>query len=56
MKQHIEETKFERIFDELMYEIQDVMELLNHVLGGEKKEPTVISLLTDYVQRPANDN
>ncbi len=56
MTQHIEETKFESIYEELKYEIQDVIDLLNHVLGGKKKETTVIDLFADYVQRPANDN
>lgn len=55
MKHQVEETKFESIVDELKYEIQDVIDLLNHILGS-KKEPSVLSLFSDYVQRPANDN
>lgn len=56
MKQNIEETKFESVVEELKYEIQDVIDLLNHILGVNKTEPNVINLICDYVQRPANDN
>lgn len=56
MKTQIEDTKFESIYDELKYEIQDVINLLNHILGENKKDPTVIDLFKDYVRRPANDN
>lgn len=56
MNKQINETKFESIFDELMYEVQDVIELLTHVLGEKTSEHSVLDLLSDYSYRPANDN
>tara|TARA_R110002072_G_scaffold190850_1_gene347739 strand:+ start:352 stop:573 length:222 start_codon:yes stop_codon:yes gene_type:complete len=50
------DTKFESIFDEFMYEVQDVIDLLTHVLGGKSTAYSVLDLLNNYSHRPANDN
>jgi len=56
MTNHIDETKFESIYDELMYEIQDVIDLFNHILCKKTTEHSFLDLLSDYSHRPANDN
>lgn len=56
MEQHIQETQFESIIDEIKYEFQDVINLLNHIFGVRNQDLTGTDLLNDHVQRPANDN
>lgn len=56
MNKQFNETKFESIYDELMYEVQDVIDLLTHVLAKKTSEHSVLDLLSHYSHRPANDN
>jgi len=56
MKKNIEETKFEKVYDEIMFEIKDVIDLLSHVLGQSSKADSVLDLLVEYSHGPANDN
>lgn len=56
MKKYIEETKFEKIYNELMFEIQDVIDLLNHVLGQKSKQHDFLGLLDNNCHKPVNDN
>ncbi len=56
MKNPIEEKRFESISDEFMYEIQDVVELLTYVFGEKTNKHSIIDLVKNYANRPANDN
>lgn len=56
MDKKIESDDFKNVYEEFLYEIQDVLEFVSHIIGQKSPGYTVIDLLFSYVPEPANDN
>ncbi len=52
----VENNNFKNVYEEILFEYQDMIEFISYIFGESSAMGNFIGLLNDKYQNPANDN